>query len=89
MATFLKAMLMVNLKKYPGLGLTNQGNLVAAWTENQKRLTLEFQSKDKVKWITSQELNLQETERAAGIANVKRLYKCIAPYGLQSWFTEK
>lgn len=89
MATFLRAMLKINLKKYPGLGLTNHGNLVAAWTENQKKLTLEFQSKDKVKWIASLGLNLEETERAAGITNVKRLYKCIAPYGPQSWFTEK
>ncbi len=89
MTTFLKAMLKVNLKKYPGLGLTNKGYLIAAWTENQKKLTLEFQPKDKVKWIVSQELSPEETERAAGFTNIRRLYRCIAPYGVQSWFTEK
>jgi hypothetical protein len=86
MKTFLKAILKLKVSMYPGLGLTNKGYLVAAWTEGPQRLTLEYQPQDKVKWLVSSKLNEFETERAAGTTSVGRLYQCLAPYDFEKWF---
>jgi hypothetical protein len=86
MKTFLKAILKLKVCLYPGLGLSNKGNLIAAWTKGSKRLTLEYQPEDKVKWLASNKLNEFETERAAGTTSVARLYECLAPYDFSQWF---
>ena len=86
MNTFLKAILKLKVSLYPGLGLTNKGYLIAAWTKGSKRLTLEYHPKDKVKWLVSNKLNEYETERAAGTTTVARLYQCLAPYDFSQWF---
>lgn len=86
MNTFLKAILKLKVSLYPGLGLNNKGYLIAAWTKGSKRLTLEYQPQDKVKWLVSNKLNEFDTERAAGTTSVKRLYQCLEPYDFSHWF---
>ena len=86
--TFLRTIVNIKPKAYPGLGLSAKGNLVAAWTTGKKRLTIEFFPKDKTQWIFSQPVD-GETERAAGITTVNRLFECIKPYSIDDWFTYK
>jgi len=89
MSTFLKTILKLKVKLYPGLGLSSKGHLIAAWTEGSKRLTLEFMPNEKVKWLISRKLDDLETERAAGSTTIGRLYQCLTPYDLGSWFISK
>jgi hypothetical protein len=86
--TFLRTIVNIKPKAYPSLGLSTKGNLVAAWTTGKKRLTVEFLPKDKTQWIFSQPVD-GETERAAGITTVNRLFECIKPYNIDDWFTYK
>jgi hypothetical protein len=84
--TFLRAILALHIGRRPGLGLSSDGNLVAAWTVGPDRLTLEFLPQNKVRWTVSRNV-MGETERAAGIGSVKRLEDVLAPYNPAAWFT--
>ena len=84
-ATFLKAMLSINPARRPGLGLSHAGHLVAAWTTGQDRLTIEFLSGDRIRWVLSRRYD-DETERFAGDMAVARLADGLAPYHPQHWF---
>ena len=84
-ATFLKAILQIKPQRYPGLGLSYEGYLIAAWTTGQDRLTTEFLPHDDVQWVLTRDLG-GKTERAAGQTEVSRLYKCLMPYNPGHWF---
>ena len=49
----------------------------------------EFMPNEKVKWLISRKLDDLETERAAGSTTIGRLYQCLTPYDLGSWFIIK
>ncbi len=83
--TFLRTILFLRSSVRPGLGISNQGHLVAAWTAGTNRLTLEFLPRDVVRWVLSIELE-DGRERAAGDTIVSRLPEVIAPYGPERWF---
>ena len=84
-STFLKAIFEIKPKVMPGLGLSNGGNLVAAWTSDRTRLTIEFISGDRVRWVLSSYPD-GELEQFAGTASVTRLSDCLNSYGLTEWF---
>lgn len=84
-ATFLKAIFDLKPTVRPGLGLSNNGYLVAAWTANKDRLTLQFLPHDKVKWVISRYLS-DELEQVAGNTSVKRLGVALEPYTPRVWF---
>ncbi len=84
-ATFLKLILQIRPQRYPGLGLSYEGNLIAAWTTGQDRLTTEYFPYDRVRWVLTCNLN-GEVERATGETVVSRLYKCLMPYHPDHWF---
>jgi hypothetical protein len=84
-ATFLKAMLNINPERRPGLGLSNAGHLIAAWTTNQDRLTIEFLPGDRTRWVLSRQYD-DDVERFAGDTAVARLAAGLAPYNPQHWF---
>ena len=84
-ATFLKAILQVRPQRNPGLGLTYEGCLIAAWTIGKDQLTTEFLPKDRVRWVLSRNID-GEVERAAGETAVSRLYECLTPYHPDRWF---
>lgn len=87
-ASFLKAILYIRPQRYPGLGLSYDGNLVAAWTTGQDRLTSEFLARDRVRWVLTCNIN-GETERSAGETVVSRFYDCLAPYNPTRWFSRE
>jgi len=84
-ATFLKTILQIKPQRGPGLGLTFDGNLIAAWTEGQDRLTTEFLPNNRVRWVLARTLD-GEVERANGETTVSRLYECLLPYHPEHWF---
>jgi hypothetical protein len=87
-ASFLKAILYIRPQRHPGLGLSYEGNLVAAWTTGRDRLTIEFLANDRVCWVLTRNIG-GETERAAGQTVVSRLYECLVPYDPTHWFVHE
>jgi len=87
-ATFLKAMLKINPERRPGLGLSSAGNLIAAWTTDQDRLTIEFFSNDRIRFVLSRRVpDDDDTERFAGDTSVARLAEGLAGYHPERWFS--
>jgi len=86
--TFLKAILALRSQRRPGLGLSQAGNLIAAWTTNRDRLTIEFLPNDRVGWVLTRYID-DEPERVAGQMNVSRLTERLAPYHPEHWFSHE
>ena len=88
-ASFLKAILFIKPQRHPGLGLSYEGHLIAAWTTDKDRLTTEFLAKDRVRWVVTRDLGGEggEIERAAGQTAVFRLYDCLTAYNPKRWFS--
>jgi hypothetical protein len=84
-ATFLKAVLSLHPECRPGLGLSHNGNLVAAWTTGRDRLTIEFLPNDRVRWVLARYLE-DEPDRFAGQTAVTRLAEGLAPHRPEHWF---
>jgi hypothetical protein len=85
-ATFLKAILSISPQRRPGLGLSSAGHLIAAWTTDQDRLTIEFLPENRVRWVLSRRYG-DDIERFAGDTAVARLAAGLAAYNPQHWFT--
>lgn len=85
-ATFLKAVCQIKPTIRPGLGLSNAGHLVAAWTVGKDRLTIEFMEKDRVRWVISRYVD-GELEQFAAQTQVTRLMDTLLPYFPQKWLT--
>lgn len=88
-ATFLKAILSINPARRPGLGLSNTGNLVAAWTTGRDRLTIEFQPNDRVRWVLARYRDTDEPARFAGQTHVFDLGEGLAPHHPEHWFSHE
>ncbi len=84
-STFLKAFFALRPTVRPGLGLTNNGNLIAAWTKDKNRLTLQFMPSGRVKWVISRWAD-EEMDQVAGDTPVQRLSAALEPYGPNAWF---
>ncbi len=84
--TFIKGILNINPSKLPGLGLSHDGNLIAAWIQGKNRLILEFlPDNNRVEWVVSRYFD-EELDRATGKTPVLRLLDCLAPYDPEIWF---
>lgn len=88
-ATFLKAILSIKPARRPGLGLSNTGNLVAAWTSGRDRLTIEFQPNDRVRWVLARYRDTDEPARFAGQTHVSDLAGGLAPHHPEHWFSNE
>lgn len=83
--TFLKTIVEVRPKIYPGLGISPKGNLVAAWTSTGRNLTVEFMPNDKIQWIVSQQQK-GDIERVVGKTSIERFFQCLEPFNVGEWF---
>ena len=84
-ACFLKAIFQIKPQRRPGLGLSSMGNLIASWTTDLDRLTVEFLPGDRVRWVITQQCNC-ESEYFSGQTAVSRLADGLAPYQPEKWF---
>lgn len=87
-ATFLKVMFLFKPGRRPGLGLAAAGNLIGAWTEGDRQLSIECLSNDVVRYVFSHPVDGQ-FERAAGETTVSRLCAVLEPYEIASWLKRK
>jgi hypothetical protein len=85
-ATFIKAIIQIKPKRRPGLGLSHTGHLIAAWTTDFDRLTIEFLPNDHVRWVIGRRHD-NEQEHIAGQTRVSRLAEALAPYNPGIWFS--
>jgi hypothetical protein len=83
--TFIRMLLAMKVARKPGLGISNSGNLVAAWTNGSNRLTVECMPHDRVRWVLARVVD-GEVERAAGDGKIERLKDILAPYEPTVWF---
>ena len=83
--TFIRMLLILKVNRKPGMGVSNAGNFVAAWTDGSDRLTVECFSDDRVRWVLSRKIGV-EVERAAGEGKIDRLSDFLAPYKPEIWF---
>lgn len=86
-ATFLRMIINQNPERRPGLGVSHQGNLIAAWSDSADRLTIEFLPNDLARWVLSCEID-GERERAAGETPIARLPEVLRPYKPERWFSD-
>ncbi len=87
-ATFLKIMFLFKPGKRPGLGLSVTGNLIGAWTEGDRQLTIECLANDVVRYVFSHPVD-GHIERTAGETTVPRLCAVLAPYEVAAWLKSK
>jgi hypothetical protein len=86
-ATFLKAIMTIDPQRRPGLGLSQSGHLIAAWTSGRDRLTIEFLPNDWVRWVLARYMD-EEPDRFAAQIPVSRLARVLAPHEPEHWFHE-
>lgn len=87
-ATFLRLILHIKPERRPGLGVSHGGDLIAAWTAGDDKLTIECLPRDVLRWVLSCEVE-GERERAAGETPVPRLPDVLRSYQPQRWFNER
>ncbi|TXK95389.1 hypothetical protein BMR02_12835 [Methylococcaceae bacterium HT1] len=86
-STLLRMLTLLRPDCRPGLGSTSSGNIIAAWTKESSRLTIECLPNDKVRWVLSHFIdNIRES--AAGEAHLTRLNIVLAPYNQKQWFSD-
>jgi hypothetical protein len=86
-ATFLRMLMLLRPTRPPGLGASGDGNLIAAWTVGDDRLTIECKPSDIVRWHLSVTID-GERERSAAITPLRRLADVLRPYGPGRWFED-
>lgn len=84
-ATLLRLLTLIKPARLPGLGASADGNLIAAWTVGDDRLTAECQPRDTVRWHLSASID-GERERSAGTTPLRRLSEVLQPYHPERWF---
>lgn len=84
--TLLRILLLIKPENRPGIGSTSDGNIIAAWTNDSARLTIECRAHDKVRWVLSQTIDNQR-ESAAGETLSTRLQTILEPYNPTQWFS--
>lgn len=83
--TFLRMLVLLRPGRRPGLGATADGNLIAAWTVGEDRLTIECLPDDQTRWNLAVTIDC-ERERAVAITPIQRLKSVLSPYGPGRWF---
>ncbi|MGH8511516.1 MAG: hypothetical protein ACREU8_09085, partial [Gammaproteobacteria bacterium] len=77
--TLLRMILLVRPARRPGLGSTSGGNIIAAWTVEKDRLTIECLPHDEVRWVLSRNFGGNH-ESAAGQVALSRSLAVLEPY---------
>lgn len=86
--TLLKMLLFIKPERRPGLGAASNGNIIAAWTKDKDRLTIECLPGDKVRWVLSKYTD-NARESGAGETQLTRLPTVLAPYHPEHWFADE
>jgi hypothetical protein len=89
-ATFLRTLLLLAKSyqpfKWPGLGLSIRGHVLASWGTVADRLTLEFLGQDKVRWSLIRPDRESQKQTVIGECNILTLNNNLAPHAPEHWF---
>lgn len=85
--TLLRMILLVRPARRPGLGSTSGGNIIASWTGEKDRLTIECLPHDEFRWVLSRDFG-GNRESAAGHCALSRLLAVLEPYNPERWFAD-
>jgi hypothetical protein len=85
--TLLRMLLLIWPVRRPGLGATSEGHIIATWTKDKDRLTIECLPADKVRWVLSRYFE-GNRESGAGEVLLTRLPAVLAPYKPECWFAD-
>ena len=83
--TFLRLITFLKPARRPGIAATSNGHIIAAWTEETARLTIECQENDKSRWVVSHVVD-GVRESGAGVSSLIRLPAVLSPYNPDRWF---
>jgi hypothetical protein len=83
-ASFLRSLFHLTPSKYPTLGLSRDGHLLAAWKRGSDQLVIEFLPQFRARWSLSRTVD-REVERAAGENAISRLRSVLSPYQPEHW----
>lgn len=85
--TYLRLLTYRRSVKRASLGVSNGGNLLAAWVAPGHRLTMEFLPSDQVRWALSHGSG-ELKELATGQCGLRRLPAVLSPYDATPWFVD-
>jgi hypothetical protein len=83
--TFLHMILQHGPLQRLGLGIDDDGHILASWRNGRDMLSLIFLINDRVRWAVVRHEN-DETESAGGETNVDRLPIVLQPYNPTAWY---
>jgi hypothetical protein len=86
---FLRVMLRLKPKKWPSLGMTYDGYLLANWGSRLDQLNMWFVADNEVHWSLYRERPDAQAESAAGVGMTEDLSRMLAPYDLGHWLDAK
>jgi hypothetical protein len=83
--TFLHVVLQQGPLERLGLGIDDDGHILASWKNGQDMLSLIFLDNDRIRWAVVRHQN-GELESAGGQTNVDRLPTVLQAYNPESWY---
>ncbi|WP_020161289.1 hypothetical protein [Methylobacter marinus] len=86
-ATLLRMLLLIWPVRRPGLGATSEGHIIATWSIEKDRLTIECLPGDRIRWVVNKYIE-GNRESAAGDIPLTRLNAVLAPYDPECWFVD-
>src|SRR5215467_3765615 len=86
-STFLRMIIYLHPTRRPGIGLSNRGHFVAAWTRGSDRIVIECIGNDEVRWVLSK-ITDGERESGAGKVSLHRIHDVIAGYEPEELFND-
>lgn len=84
--TFLRMMVLLKPDRLPGLAVSNNGHIVAAWFVGKDRLTVECFPYDKLRWVLTVSSDGGKESVAGTNTPLLRLIDSLNPYGPARWF---
>lgn len=85
-SSFLKFICKIKPVRRPGLGLGPSGNLVAVWINKSNRLTVEFEPRDRVRWVVTEVEGDESKSLFTGSCAVSRFYSSLGGLRPARWF---
>lgn len=81
--TFLRMIIAFGSARRPSLGATSTGEIVAAWSKDGDRLTIECLANDQIRWVMSRTIDGRKVS-AAGKTFADSVLRELAPYDPRS-----
>lgn len=83
--SFIRAIVVHQISSRPALALMPNGNILAEWSDENDKLTIEFLADNRTRWLV-QNNTPEGPERAGGTSPLERLRNNLQPYGAERWF---